>query len=360
MSLYYIGELISVIQAGGDAVNQRNIKVLKHLYENDFNLIPISYTSRLVTFANLLLGYMCGLSPFKVKKILKQLKGKRNLLVFLPTSKMGKLAYMIKKQNPDAKIMVFFHNIEKQYAQEEYRVDNSLKNRLLLKIVSYNEVLACRYGDSLIVLNGRDEKLLLNYYQRSADLILPITFEDKFDAFAKKKCLMTTKKKFVMLFVGSAFFANIEGLNWFIFNVFPYLSSCYLVIVGNKMDNYFHSDENMEVHGYVENLAEFYYQCDLVISPILSGGGMKTKTAEALMYGCPIVGTKEAFEGYDVVYDEIGACCHSAQEMIHAIKHLQSDSILLEDCSHNARNVYMETYTFESSIKKMKTFIDLE
>jgi len=35
-----------------------------------------------------------------------------------------------------------------------------------------------------------------------------------------------------------------------------------------------------------------------VILPIISGSGMKTKTAEALMYGKSIIGIKEAFEGY--------------------------------------------------------------
>ena len=49
----------------------------------------------------------------------------------------------------------------------------------------------------------------------------------------------------------------------------------------------------------------FRYMCTCllytsVIMPIFMGGGMKVKTAEALMNGKTIFGSKEAFEGYDL------------------------------------------------------------
>lgn len=42
---------------------------------------------------------------------------------------------------------------------------------------------------------------------------------------------------------------------------------------------------------------------------------MKTKTAEALMYGKTIIGTKEAFEGY-VLDEKAMKLCSNAQEFI--------------------------------------------
>ena len=41
----------------------------------------------------------------------------------------------------------------------------------------------------------------------------------------------------------------------------------------------------------VDCLETWYEKADVVISPIFLGSGMKTKTAEALMYGKPILGT---------------------------------------------------------------------
>ena len=48
-------------------------------------------------------------------------------------------------------------------------------------------------------------------------------------------------------------------------------------------------------------LARFYQSADVVAVPVTSGGGMKTKVAEALAYGVPIVATREALVGYEAV-----------------------------------------------------------
>lgn len=53
-------------------------------------------------------------------------------------------------------------------------------------------------------------------------------------------------------------------------------------------------------------MAEYIYNADFLIAPIFEGSGMKLKTAEALMYGKTVFGTTEAFEGYDVDYEQVG------------------------------------------------------
>ncbi|HSF13623.1 MAG TPA: glycosyltransferase, partial [Erythrobacter sp.] len=50
--------------------------------------------------------------------------------------------------------------------------------------------------------------------------------------------------------------------------------------------------------GAVDDLSPWYAGAALVIAPILSGSGMKTKVAEALMHGKRVAGTSEAFVGY--------------------------------------------------------------
>lgn len=55
-----------------------------------------------------------------------------------------------------------------------------------------------------------------------------------------------------------------------------------------------------------------------MISPIWAGGGMKTKTAEALMYGKTIIGTTETFEGYEMD-PRCMILCRSAADFIAAI-----------------------------------------
>jgi hypothetical protein len=58
---------------------------------------------------------------------------------------------------------------------------------------------------------------------------------------------------------------------------------------------------------------------DFMLFPNFEGSGMKVKTCEALMYGKNIIGTSEAFEGYDVDYDKAGARCNTKEEFRKAI-----------------------------------------
>lgn len=57
-----------------------------------------------------------------------------------------------------------------------------------------------------------------------------------------------------------------------------------------------------------------------MVLPIFKGSGMKVKTCESLMYGKNIIGTPEAFEGYDLQHDRVGAVCADAAQFIQAIQ----------------------------------------
>lgn len=58
---------------------------------------------------------------------------------------------------------------------------------------------------------------------------------------------------------------------------------------------------NVEFLGYVEDLAAFYGSQDVIVAPLLSGGGLKIKVAEAMGFGKAIVATPIAVEGMGLV-----------------------------------------------------------
>lgn len=360
MDFFYIGENIQQTHAGGDVVNKQNIQILKSILKKNFKLINVAFTSPIVTLINSLFGYLYGLSPISTRKIIKKItEGTQSPVIFLPSSKMGKLCYKIKKAIPNSTILVFFHNIEKHYTQEELKNNRNFKNKYFSYIINKNELLSCKYGDYIIVLNERDNNLLYKYYKRNADLIAPITLTDKFNIIQKSYIKTSSyNQQLTILFVGSAFFANIEGIKWFIDNVFSQIKGCKLQIVGNNMDYYFQPSDNIEVYGYVEDLSIFYYQCDFIISPILSGGGMKTKTAEALMYGCPIIGTREAFEGYNIDYSSVGYCCNNANEMIKAIENIINNPLILNKFSQNSRQIYENLYSTKAGENRYRELLN--
>ena len=160
------------------------------------------------------------------------------------------------------------------------------------------------------------------------------------------------------MFVGSSFFANIEGIKWYISKVKPFTSDR-LIIVGKGMENYKNdfSCDNVEVHGYVDDLSDFYYRANFVVLPIFSGGGMKTKTAEAFMYGKKVFGTSEAFEGYEDLDSNFAVVCNDADSYIESISNLLSQN-KRESYNYLARNYFLHHNSFDAVLVKWKSFFD--
>ena len=53
--------------------------------------------------------------------------------------------------------------------------------------------------------------------------------------------------------------------------------------------------------GYVDSLQDFYDSCGVIVAPLLSGGGVKIKVAEALCFGKPVVTTPVGAEGIAIL-----------------------------------------------------------
>ena len=180
----------------------------------------------------------------------------------------------------------------------------------------------------------------------SSNIILPISCEDK---FLPERIITTDNQHKIFLFVGVAFFANINGIEWFMDKVLPNVKGK-LIIVGKGMEQYkdrWQSDR-VEVHGFVEDISEFYYKSSVVIAPIFVGGGMKTKTAEALMYGKTIVGTKEAFEGY-IKDNRAMIECNTDEEFIFSLNTINNVGF-----NNISREIFINNYSNESLLLKFK------
>jgi polysaccharide biosynthesis protein PslH len=70
-----------------------------------------------------------------------------------------------------------------------------------------------------------------------------------------------------------------------------------LVILGEKPKK---SDHYIKYLGYVDDLADFYAQIDILVAPIFAGSGSRIKILESLSYGRPVVTTKIGAEGIDL------------------------------------------------------------
>ena len=93
-----------------------------------------------------------------------------------------------------------------------------------------------------------------------------------------------------IVFLSSAFHLNVNGIVWFIEEVFPLIirrfPDCHLMIGGSlcKALPQYSDCPNIDLIGFVENAADLYLQGDISINPTYQGTGLKIKTFESIAY----------------------------------------------------------------------------
>lgn len=350
----FVSSFIGQANTGGAVASKRNLALCQLFFPDsaidafgfafpgsasiDAVILLPSYAGKLQTFLSYLLGFTGGLTYRNFIDIKKHLAAKHYSYIFLDGSLLGKLALFLNKYYPSITIILFCHNVESDFFKAAAK-SNKLYTFLFIK-ASLAERNAIKCADRVLVFNLRDANRLVELYRIPLPLIFPITVTDKFDP-----ALVQNEKtnQLQLLFIGSSFYANIEGIKWFCKNVMPYVNA-HLHIVGNGMNNLVNelSGEKISITGSVDFLDPFYYKSDAVVIPIFSGSGMKVKTAEALMMGKTIFGTNEAWEGYNFS-NSGGWLCNNADEFIAAINAFMNGSKLKFNFS--ARKLFLSQYS---------------
>jgi glycosyltransferase involved in cell wall biosynthesis len=271
-----------------------------------------------------LLGFIDGISPQSVGDILGEARSKKITRLFLNGSNLGHLAWVAKRHLPGVEVLTFFHNVEARFFL------GSLKQRrnpfglgvLLANYVAERK--AVRHSDRLIVLSERDSRGLARLYGRAGTDILPMAMEDKRDPREDERG--SADRGEYVLFVGGAFYANQTGIQWFVDHVVPEIGmTTYVVGRGlDRMRGRLEREGKVVVVGQVEGLGEWYSNAKAVVAPIFDGSGMKTKVAEALMFGKMVVGTSEAFSGYEEVAGKAGLACDTREEFVAALRRIEA------------------------------------
>ncbi|QKG52102.1 glycosyltransferase family 4 protein [Hymenobacter sp. BRD67] len=105
---------------------------------------------------------------------------------------------------------------------------------------------------------------------------------------------------------------NLEGLDWFLREVWPQahaeLPELELHIAGSHppatLVGRAPGQDNVYVHGFVASAAAFMQHYELMLVPLLSGGGMRVKLVEGLALGKPVLSTTLGAEGIAARNDE--------------------------------------------------------
>lgn len=248
----------------------------------------------------MLQGNMDYISNLIIEDIIQIIGENKIEIVFVEDSVFGNLVRAIKKKHVETRVITFYHDIKADLYRAWIKKEKWIY-RPNLYIGIHQEKINQKYSDCNIVFNQRDAELYKKTYGCFPDemIALPAPIPP-----LNKDCRNKVSKKYerkTILFVGKNYYPNIIGIEWFYENVLPKLcDNILLQIVGRGLEflkNEF-SDTRVEVIGEVESLESYYQNADIVIAPLFDGGGMKSKTVEAISYGKTFVGTEESLFGF--------------------------------------------------------------
>lgn len=347
--------------AGGrELLCKLNRDALREIYGERFTVFELVQKSvrGIASIFGAFRGHIDGLTSETITRVLQEIRKNKVTKVFVDGSNFGELVKAAKKQFPEIQIYTFFHNVEVRFflgALRQYKTPRALAVLLVNYLAESKSV---KFSDKIICLTERDSLLLHRIYGRAATHISPMALHDKLPASGAVSN-DNQHEKFA-LFVGGVFYANRAGIAWFVKNVVPRIGikTC---IVGKGFEGLkeeLQLEGKVEVVGEVESLADWYLKSYFVVAPIFDGSGMKTKVAEALMFGKNIIGTSEAFSGYEEIADRAGRVCASADDFVAAIE--AADTIVKRPFDSELRAAYEAKYSYAAARTRLARILSDE
>lgn len=348
MNVLYIS--IKYVEITGGSLCRENTKAalasIKDIKLSEY-LIDLKQSFFSKVFS-ILRGYKCGYNKQHLKKIIYLIEQKNIQVIFCDPALYGILVAKIKKQKSHVKILSFFHNCEYRLYSSVYSKANPLVRMLILNSVRKNEFLTLRFSDICFFLTNRDLYDLQDVYNITPKrfALTPIVLKNTYN---KRNLNIENRFPQKLLFVGSYFKPNIDGLVWFIKQVLPYVNYT-LSIVGKGFESEDFKQriglsKKLKILGFVESLDIIYETHDIVVEPVFYGSGMKTKTAECLMYGKPLVTTSEGMIGYNFSHKSV-FICNSEREFIETLTNLKENHIKIFD--ETLHNLFQQHYSVDA------------
>lgn len=372
MKILFISDMIAEKNTGGAILSLQHLETIKTIFgeKNVKSIIICENKERFALDDNKFEVYFSYKNKFNMiknsinlnyplmnnkieKRIMEIITMEKIDVVFFDNSMYGNTIKKIKHKFKDIKVVTFFHDIKKDLFKQHL---NNYGIKFYPKYITgiYNENKSVKYSDKTIVLSRREKSLFEQIYNQTPNEIIPIYSKDKYLNDSESREVI--KKR--ALFVGGYYYPNVKGIKWFIENVVEELD-IELDIVGYNMEKlrYEISNDKVNIIGSVDNVRPFYERASFIVAPIFEGGGMKTKVAEALMYGKVILGTDEAFEGYDFDKKEYAFICNKKEDFINVINN-QLNYEKIKANKDDIRNIYLDNYSENAIKKKMCTILE--
>jgi glycosyltransferase involved in cell wall biosynthesis len=152
---------------------------------------------------------------------------------------------------------------------------------------------------------------------------------------------------------------NLEGLKWFLQNVWPELyqnnPELELHIAGKRTPQEILNLklQNVFIHGFVPDAYEFMRKYDLMIVPLLSGSGTRIKILEGMAIGKCIVTSRVGAEGMEYENNKNLLIANTSEEWTQLIESYFKNKSNFNSIGQNAFQLIKEKYDNKNIISKL-------
>lgn len=256
---------------------------------------------------------------------------------------------IVKTKNKIKNYEKIYYMIDSMFLQQ-YSWDKKVNRNLTLGKLMDEELERLRYFDKFFCVSN-DEKIFYEKLLEKKMHFIP-HFSDKKNYKLKPLC----ERKWDVFFIGFDNPFNVEGLNWFLDEVYPYLDkNLKILLVGTSTNKINNSYSNVDIIQYAPNLEEIFENIKISICPMFRGTGIKIKVVESMENGLPVVCTER---GVDGLPDKTECGClvaEDAKEFAEYINKLTSDDNFYNEVSEKIKNYYKKIFDREKYKNKLKS-----
>jgi glycosyltransferase involved in cell wall biosynthesis len=177
----------------------------------------------------------------------------------------------------------------------------------------------------VVFLSAEDEKTATEACPRLETLVLPPVF----DYLPQPVSDRARGTLAIGMFADFSWWPNEASLRWFLDEVWPRLEPGIELHLAGYGSDLAVGGQRTRIHadGFVSDPREVFRKCDLMIAPIVTGGGVKVKVAEALFNRVPVIATSLALRGLPIDSTAPVHVCDTADEWVAALRPASARSL---------------------------------
>ena len=165
-----------------------------------------------------------------------------------------------------------------------------------------------------------------------------------------------------LLFVGTlSWYPNAEAANFIANELWPILNESipnieFDIVGANPARNLLtlaQSEPRFKVHGFVNDVRDYFEKADIFICPISDGGGTKLKVLDAFAMEMPVIAHPVACEGINVTQDKNVLFAQTPKQYIEKISYLLNNESIKYNLGMEARKLVEDQYAYNSIGQKL-------